>query len=83
MSSQQVEAIDRYSASIEDLKTVCCFFDFQEMRESPRNIQNPKTDRLVLGHPAQSESQNALRRESDEEEKNKPWLGEDFKNHNT
>lgn len=28
-----------YSASAEDRETVVCFFDFQEMRESPRKMQ--------------------------------------------
>ena len=32
--SQVPLAIDLYSASTEDLETVCCFFDFHDMRES-------------------------------------------------
>lgn len=33
-NSQVVEAIGRYSASVEDLETLCYFFDFQEISES-------------------------------------------------
>lgn len=53
-------AIDLYSASADDLDTVCCFFDFQEINESPKNTQKPEIDRRVSGQVAQSESQNVL-----------------------
>jgi len=56
-----VEAIERYSASAEDLKMVVCFLDFQEISDSPKKMQKPVTDLLVSGHLAQSESQKALR----------------------
>ncbi|KAM7511994.1 hypothetical protein LguiB_010869 [Lonicera macranthoides] len=46
----------RYSDSVEDLETRACFLLFQEIKESPRNIHQPVTDRRVLGHPAQSAS---------------------------
>lgn len=45
-----------YSASDEDLDTVGCFLDFQEMRLESRKIQYPVTDHLVSRHAAQSES---------------------------
>ena len=36
-----------YSTSAEDLDTVCCFLDFHEISECPRNTQNPVVDLLV------------------------------------
>ena len=39
-----VEAKALYSASIEDQATVVCFLDFQETRDSPRNMQKHVTD---------------------------------------
>ena len=61
-----------YLASVEDLETIDCFLERQEMRESPRNIQNPVTDRQVSKHPAQSESQKALKLDVVWEGKNNP-----------
>jgi hypothetical protein len=49
-----------YSASAEDLDTVVCFFDFQEIKELSRKMQYPVTDLLVSEQPAHSESQNAF-----------------------
>jgi hypothetical protein len=48
------------SSHSSDRDTVCCFLDFQEMRESPRNTQKPVVDLLESRQPAQSLSQNAL-----------------------
>ena len=45
-----------YSALAEDLDTIVCFFDFQEINESPRKMQYPVTDPLVSGHDARSAS---------------------------
>ena len=59
MISQTATAIDLFSDFAEDRETVCCFFDFHEIKDSPRKTQNPVTDLLVLGHEAQSASQNA------------------------
>lgn len=42
--SQQVEAMERYSASTEYLETVTCLFDFQEIKEFPMKRQKPVTD---------------------------------------
>ena len=53
--SQHVEAIDLYLASAEDLDTVFCFLDLQDIKFSPRKIQYPVND-----HPTQSASQNAF-----------------------
>jgi hypothetical protein len=58
--SQVTAAMDWYSASAEDLETVCCFFDFQEIIESPMKTQKPVTERRVSGHAAQFESQKAF-----------------------
>jgi hypothetical protein len=55
-----VEAIALYYASAEDLETVCCFLDFQEIRESPMKIQKPVTDFRVSTQLAQSEYENAF-----------------------
>ena len=55
-----VIAMALYLASAEDLETIDCFLERQEMRESPRNMQKPVTERRVSEHPAQSESQKAL-----------------------
>jgi len=55
-----VDAIALYSASAEDLDTVVCFLDFQEIKELSRKTQYPVTDLLESTQPAQSESQNAF-----------------------
>jgi hypothetical protein len=39
VTSQQVDAIALYLDSVEDLKIVCCFLDFQETNASPMNTQ--------------------------------------------
>jgi hypothetical protein len=77
--SQVTAAIDRYSASADDLDTVCCFLDFQDIKESPRKTQNPVTDLLESGQPVQSESQKAFRRKVEAAEKKIPWPGEDLR----
>jgi hypothetical protein len=61
ISSQQVEANVRYPASAEDLDTICCFFDFQDTRESPIKTQKPMIDLRVSKQLAQSEYEKALR----------------------
>jgi len=53
-NSQVVIAIERHLASTDDLDTICCFFVFQEIRESPRNIIQPVSDLQVSGQPSQS-----------------------------
>ncbi|KAK4711461.1 hypothetical protein R3W88_005974 [Solanum pinnatisectum] len=59
MISATALAILMYSASAELLLIVCCFLDFQDIRESPSFTIYPITDFLVLRQVAQSESQNA------------------------
>jgi len=49
----------------EEWETVCCFFDFHEIKESPKKTQKPVIKRRVSGHPAQSESQKAFKCEAE------------------
>lgn len=58
MNSHVALAMDLYSASVEDLDTLCCFLDFQEIKELPSITQKPDMDLRVSGHAAQSESEN-------------------------
>ena len=48
--------IARYSDSIEDLENRAYFLLFQEIKEPPRNVHQPETNRRVSGHPTQSKS---------------------------
>jgi hypothetical protein len=54
VNSQETATIEQYSASADDLEIVCYFFDFQEIKESPKNAQKPVTEHPMSGHPAQS-----------------------------
>lgn len=51
-NSQVVVAIDLYSASTDDLDTVCCFLVFQDIGELPKRTNHPVRDRRVKGQPA-------------------------------
>ena len=44
-----VDVMARYSASVDDWETIDCFLLFQEIRESPKKIQNPVTDLRYVG----------------------------------
>lgn len=55
--SEATGAMARYSASKEDLETMCCFLDFQEIGVLPKRITYTVTDRLVSKQAPQSESQ--------------------------
>lgn len=79
MSSQQVIAIKRYSASAEDNEIVFCFLLFHEIKEFPRKTQYPVVERRVTGHPAQSASQKAFNRNKLCEENKIPCHGVLFK----
>lgn len=69
----------RYSASVEDLDTVCCFLVCHEIRLSFRKMANPVVDLRVVRQEAQSESENPLTPDVvDPNEKNKPEPGEFF-----
>lgn len=54
--SQEAKANARYSASAEDLETVGCFLERQEIKEEPTNIVKPVVDRLLSGQVPQSTS---------------------------
>lgn len=45
---------DLYSASVELLEMVCCFFEDQDMMLLPKKVQNPPVDLIVMLHPPQS-----------------------------
>lgn len=67
----------RYSASADDLATVCCFLVCHDTRLSLKKMTNSDVDRRVMGHDAQSEFEKALMPEVlDPDEKNKPLPGE-------
>lgn len=72
MISQHVEAMEQYSDSAEDQETVCCFFDFHEIKASPRSTRKLVIDLLVSEHLAQSTSHNALTLKSEEDGKKIP-----------
>ena len=61
-------AMEWYSTSAVDLDTVCCFFDFQETKESPMKTQNPLIDLPVSRQVAQSKSAKAFNSMANEEE---------------
>ena len=69
VTSHVVVAMDLYSALAEDLETMDCFFDLNDINESPRNTQYPVRDFLVSGQPAQSASQYAFSCKSESQEK--------------
>jgi len=73
--SELVVAMARYSAFAEDRDTTDCFLDFQEIKDEPRNMQNPETERLVSGQDAQSKSQYAIRSKVLTEGKKRPCPG--------
>lgn len=47
-------------ASAEDYETVGCFFDFHEIKDSPKKTQKPEMERQVSILAPQSASRNAL-----------------------
>lgn len=51
----------RFSTSAWLLLTVYYFFDFQDIKESSNLMAYPVIECLVLGHAAQSASQNAVK----------------------
>ena len=59
MISKEPEAMTLYSASKDDLDTVGCFLDFQQIGDLPKRRMCPVTDRLLSGHEAQSKSKKA------------------------
>jgi hypothetical protein len=57
VSSQTVLAIERYSASAEERETTLCFLERHKIGLVPKKVTKQVTERLVVGHAAQSESQ--------------------------
>ena len=54
-----VMAKEQYLASVLDRETIGCFLALQEIRQSPRKIENPKVECQSSRLPAQFESQKA------------------------
>lgn len=65
VNSAANEAMALYSASVDDLDMVFCFFDFQDMSEFPRKMMNPVVDLLQCKQETQSASEKALRVRAD------------------
>lgn len=63
IQSSSTEVVDkvRYSTSVEDLETVCCFLEDQDTGFGPRNTTNPVVYRQSFGSPAQSASLNVVK----------------------
>ena len=63
--SQEISATKvatlRYSASVEDLETVCCFQECQETKFGPRKRQYPDMEWRSSTSDAQSASQNPIK----------------------
>lgn len=64
-----------YSASEEDLETVCYYLALQEIKEEPKKKQYPKMDLLESRQPTQSASEKPRSWISDFLGKNKPRPG--------
>ncbi|PKU81507.1 hypothetical protein MA16_Dca007614 [Dendrobium catenatum] len=58
-------ASERYSDSVDDRATVCCFLTVHETKVLPRKEQKPDVDFRETGSPAQSASENEVREKSD------------------
>lgn len=56
----QSKAMNLYSISAEDIETTPCLIDFQEIGESPNNVQYLVVDLLDMGQETHSESQKAV-----------------------
>ena len=55
-NSAEVNDKARYSASVEDRETICCFLDDHEIGLLPKKTTKPVVDRLSLRSPTQSAS---------------------------
>ncbi|CAL8988629.1 unnamed protein product [Prunus brigantina] len=78
-NSQVRDAMDLYSDSAEERDTIDCFLLFQDMGAPPRKMQNPVTDRLVVGQLAQSASQYPFNCSLPCDGNKTPWPGAFFK----
>jgi len=68
-----VDTMARYSASVDDWETIDCFLLFQEIRESPKKIQNPVTDLRSVGSLPWSASEYARNSKEEVDESNRLW----------
>jgi len=68
-----VDVMARYSASVDDSETIDCFLLFQEIRESPKKIQNPVTDLRSVGSLPWSASEYARNSREEVDESNRLW----------
>ena len=68
-----VDAMTRYSASVDDWETIDCFLLFQEIRESPKKIQNPVTDLRSVGSLPWSASEYARNSKEKVDESKRLW----------
>lgn len=62
----------RYSTTVEDIETMECFSNFQEIIDSPRNTQKPETNLLASGHLVRSESEKDVIFKEGSDDKNNP-----------
>ena len=74
VNSKQVFIVARYSTSVDDVNTLVCFLDFQEIVEFPSKMQNPEID-VVVQQPPQSRSQYACDLKLFLDGIRSPWLG--------
>jgi len=68
-----VDAMTRYSISVDDWEIIDCFFLFQEIRESPKKIQNPVTDLQSMGSLPWSASKHARNSKEEVDESKRLW----------
>ena len=61
VSSVAARARTRYSDSVLDRDTTCCFLEDQEISESPKYTQTPLTDFQSSGQEPQSASEYAVK----------------------
>jgi len=66
-----VDTMARYSASVDDWETIDCFLLFQEIKESPKKIQNPVTDLRSVGSLPWSASEYARNSKEEVDESNR------------
>jgi len=68
-----VDVMARYYALMDDWETIDCFLLFQEIRESPKRIQNPVTDLRYLGSLPWSASEYARNSKEEVDENKRLW----------
>ena len=69
------------SASVDDWETMLCFFDFQDIIESPMKMKNPISDLQVSIQPAQSILKKTWVFKDCLADKNIPWTRLSFRYH--